>query len=261
MINKIKNSIIGRIKYLLLNFNEIGTNSKIEKSNKIKGTTIQGKFIIGKENNLSNSELFGKINIGNNNLIEHSRVKGEIFIGNNCKLYYCRIAGNVAIGKNTSLWGPNLDINSTPDFPVKIGNYCSIAKNISLQTYNHNHKKITSYFMGKNFFNENWKNEIVSKGGVDIKNDVWIGSHCVILGGITIGNGSIVAANSLVNKDVPNYAIVAGSPAKIIGFRFDETEIEKLLQLKWWDWSDEKLKLNKFLFENEVQKIDLDLIK
>ena len=61
-----------------------------------------------------------------------------------------------------------------------------------------------------------------------------------------------MAANSLVNKDVPPYSIVAGSPAKVIGYRFDKATITKLLGLEWWNWSEEKIRKNKALFDNEL---------
>jgi virginiamycin A acetyltransferase len=72
------------------------------------------------------------------------------------------------------------------------------------------------------------------------------------LGGITIHNGAVVAANSVVNKDVLPFSIVAGSPAKVIGYRFDESTISKLQDLQWWNWSNEKIQKNKVLFENEL---------
>jgi virginiamycin A acetyltransferase len=64
------------------------------------------------------------------------------------------------------------------------------------------------------------------------------------MSGVKIGNGAVIAANSHVVKDVPDYAIVGGNPAKIIKYRFSETQIEKLLSIKWWEWSDEKINEN-----------------
>lgn len=153
--------------------------------------------------------------------------------------------------------GPNLDI-FTRDENVTIGNFCSIARNVSFQSYNHNHKKITTYFIGQNLFNENWENERVSKGDIILENDIWIGAHSVILGGIKINNGAIIAANSVVTKEVPAYSIVAGSPAKVIGYRFNDETIIKLQKMAWWDWSISKIKKNKELFFNELNE---ELIK
>ena len=90
--------------------------------------------------------------------------------------------------------------------------------------------------------------------GITIGNDVWIGAHSVILGGTTIGDGAVIAANSVVTKDIAPYAIVAGTPAKIIGFRFEEDIIDQLLQLQWWHWTAEEINSNKAFFENELTK-------
>ena len=82
-------------------------------------------------------------------------------------------------------------------------------------------------------------------------NDVWIGSHALINGGVHIGNGACVAAGAVVVKDVPPYAIVGGVPAKLIRYRFSPDVIDKLLELQWWNLPDEILKSNISLFQKE----------
>jgi carbonic anhydrase/acetyltransferase-like protein (isoleucine patch superfamily) len=94
---------------------------------------------------------------------------------------------------------------------------------------------------------------------VIIGNDVWIGSHVLVKGGVKIGNGACVAAGSVVVKDVPPYAVVGGVPAKLIKYRFSQTIIDKLLELQWWNLSDEKLKNNISFFQTEeitIEKIN-----
>lgn len=81
--------------------------------------------------------------------------------------------------------------------------------------------------------------KIRCKGQVIIQNDCWIGMGTTINAGVTIHDGAVVATNALVAKDVPPYAIVGGNPAKIIGYRFSEDIIEKLLAIRWWDWPKE----------------------
>ncbi len=83
-----------------------------------------------------------------------------------------------------------------------------------------------------------------NKGDIIIGNDVWIGYEAVILSGITIGDGAMIGTRAVVTKDVPPYTIVGGVPAKPIRKRFDDVTIARLLELKWWDWSEERIKAN-----------------
>lgn len=83
-----------------------------------------------------------------------------------------------------------------------------------------------------------------NKGDIVIGNDVWIGYEAVILAGVTIGDGAIIGARTLVTKDVPPYTVVGGMPAKEIRKRFSEETTSALLEIKWWDWSKEKLAKN-----------------
>jgi hypothetical protein len=78
----------------------------------------------------------------------------------------------------------------------------------------------------------------VSKGDIVIMNDVWIGYGCTVLSGVTIGNGSILAARSVVTKDVPPYSIVGGNPARVLKYRFNPEVIDLLLKISWWDEDD-----------------------
>lgn len=80
------------------------------------------------------------------------------------------------------------------------------------------------------------------KGDIIIGNDVWIGYEAVIMAGVHIGDGAIIAARAVVTKDVPPYTIVGGTPAKEIRKRFDAEVIEHLLRLKWWDWPVERIR-------------------
>ena len=74
-----------------------------------------------------------------------------------------------------------------------------------------------------------------------IGNDVWIGWGVLIKGGVTIGNGAVIGAYSVVTKDVPPYAVVAGVPAKVIKYRFEQEKIDLLQQLQWWDWDIDRI--------------------
>lgn len=84
----------------------------------------------------------------------------------------------------------------------------------------------------------------VNKDKLKIGNDVWIGYEAVILSGVTIGDGAIIGTRAVVTKDVPSYTIVGGVPAKPIRKRFDEETIQKLEEIRWWDWEEERIKKN-----------------
>jgi virginiamycin A acetyltransferase len=86
--------------------------------------------------------------------------------------------------------------------------------------------------------------ELPYKGDTIIGNDVWIGYKALIMAGVKVGDGAIIAAKSVVTKKVPPYTIVGGNPSKIIRKRFDDSVIEKLLQIKWWNWDKEKITRN-----------------
>lgn len=168
------------------------------------------------------------------------------------------------------------------DFPIadKIGRYCSIHSSARLEInhtlncittshfidsamivgwdkYCHEKYKVEEYLNKYGMYQNNSKNlrgydahSIKKNPPVSIGNDVWIGANVIILPGVNIGNGAVVAAGAVVSKDVPPYAIVGGVPAKIIKYRFSEKEIEILQRVEWWEWSDRELVNNMELFYN-----------
>jgi virginiamycin A acetyltransferase len=129
-----------------------------------------------------------------------------------------------------------------------IGKFCSIAcgTKFLFNCANHTLKSLSTYTFP--LFYEEWeleKSNITTawdnKGNIVIGNDVWIGYEAVIMAGVHIGDGAIIAARAVVTKDVPPYTIVGGTPAKEIRKRFDAEVIEQLLIQKWWDWSTDKI--------------------
>lgn len=190
-------------------------------------------------------------------------IKGQVTIGSKARLQdgVTILAGvRISIGSHTAINGPNTDILSAIQ-PITIGKFCSIARNVSIQEYNHNHKRITAYYINQHIFKKNRNNDFVSNGPIVIGNDVWIGTKCSILSGVTIGNGAIIGANSVVSSDIPDYAIALGSPARVVKYRFSEEVIAKLQRLQWWEWPEEKIRANENLFASELDPNLLDTIE
>jgi acetyltransferase-like isoleucine patch superfamily enzyme len=124
-----------------------------------------------------------------------------------------------------------------------IGRYCSIADGVTiLLGGNHRVDWVTTYPFSA--VTDSWPEaggiagHPKSNGDVRIGNDVWLCQHSTIMSGVSIGDGAVVASHAVVTKDVQPYAIVGGNPAKLIKYRFNETEIASLLKVKWWDWPE-----------------------
>jgi acetyltransferase-like isoleucine patch superfamily enzyme len=149
--------------------------------------------------------------------------------------------GKYTYGKPNILWGND-------NAKLVVGNFCSIAGVTIYLGGNHRTDWVTTYPFGhihRDMFNSfNGAGHPSTKGDVIIGNDVWIGDNVIIMSGVKIGDGAVIANNSHVVKDVEPYSLVGGNPAKLIKYRFTQQQIEKLLEIKWWYWDDEKI--NKF---------------
>ena len=145
---------------------------------------------------------------------------------------------------------------------VIIGKFCAIARDVKFIMNGANHKMNCFTTYPFSIFRNGWEKvtpemeELPIKGDTVIQNDVWIGYNSLIMPGIKIGNGSIIASNSVVVKDVEPYSIVGGNPAKLIRKRFDNEIIDLLESIKWWDWPIEKVTTNlEILTSNDVSKL------
>ena len=134
---------------------------------------------------------------------------------------------------------------------LKIGHFCSIADNVKFVLNSDHPTNFISTYPFKTLMLEKGP-EAISKGNIIIEDDVWIGTSCIIMSGVRIGQGAIIAAGAVVTKDIPPYAIVGGVPAKIIKYRFDEKIIEKLLKLDYSKLTPEIVKENQELFYQEM---------
>lgn len=158
------------------------------------------------------------------------------------------LRSGVSVGAFTSI-SPSSEIGKHLQF-FSIGRYCSVAAGVWIVPDEHPVNWLTTSSLSYNGESFRWHDEgarlslpssFSGKNFVTIGNDVWIGCGCFIKGGVRIGDGAIVAAHAVVTKDVPPYAIVAGSPARIVRYRFDDATISELLELRWWDYDITKV--------------------
>ena len=172
-------------------------------------------------------------------------------------LYQPYTAIDLKVGKGTYI-AMNSFISMT-----EIGKFCSIGPNFLCGFGIHPTNGISTSpafysTMKQNGMTFSSTDKIEERKPIKIGNDVFIGMNVSILDGVTIGDGAVVAAGTVVNKDVEPYSVVGGVPAKHIKYRFSKEQIEALLKIQWWDWSDEKLQevernffeVDKFIKEN-----------
>lgn len=162
-----------------------------------------------------------------------SRMKNEVLMK----------AGLLQIGRHT--YGqPIVHTYKGSEALVKIGSFCSISPGVMFITGGIHPTDWVSLYPFRARFNLDGKfrdGMPRTNGNIIVGNDVWIGTEAMILSGVTIGDGAVIAARSLVTRDVPAYALSAGVPAKTIRNRFSDEKIEFLLSIKWWDWDDKQI--------------------
>ena len=163
------------------------------------------------------------------------------FEGKNAVPDRCSFSGNIKIGYATTLGYNNLLVGN-----ITIGKYCQVGADVALHASNHPMNHMTTY-INQNLFNGELKT-LKQENKITIGNDVWIGHGVIVVGNVTIGNGAILAAGSVVTKDVKPYTVIAGVPAKEIKKRFSAAIIQEIEALQWWDKSEEELEKIKPLF-------------
>ena len=189
----------------------------------------------------------------------------------NCRIRAASIARHVKFEKGVTLeYGSHIQAGRIGrytyiskycliDKPTEsIGSFCSIAYNAKIGLGSHPVDWISTHpfaYDGKyGFIKESIPFEEGPEKKTIIGNDVWIGANAVILAGVTVGDGAVIGANSLVNKDVEPYSIVAGSPAEFKRYRFDDETRNKLLEMRWWEKQDGWIRQNleKFRAERKI---------
>ncbi len=144
---------------------------------------------------------------------------------------------------------------------VRVGKFSSFADEVQALLWGHNPANVTTYPFNA-VFGSAWPElaEIRThphvKGDIVVGSDVWVGQRAMLLAGVTVGDGAVVAAGAVVARDVPPYAMVAGSPAHVTRMRFPPAQVEALLALRWWDWSLETIRsYAHLLMDDNVEKL------
>lgn len=178
-------------------------------------------------------------------------------IDKSCKVNYESVLAKVKMDKYTYV-GAKTTITD-----AKIGKFCSIGSNVAIGGGIHPTTMVSTspvFLEGKNFLKKNYATlKYEPSKTVIIGNDVWIGENAYIKSGVKIGSGAIIGAHAVVTKDVMPYSIVVGVPAREISKRFDEDTIKKLLDMEWWNWSDQKLQSLGRYFDDPNQLYEMEI--
>lgn len=152
------------------------------------------------------------------------------------------VRSNVSIGRWTYI-EPYSFVNN-----AEIGSFCAVGRNVAIGCFEHPYTYLAvSAKLYRNLLGINYDD---SAQRVRIGNDVWIGEKAIVLKG-NVGDGAIIGAGAVVTRDVPPCSIVAGVPAKVIGWRFEESVISEYLGLRWWEWPDEEIVRHSELFRSK----------
>ncbi len=181
---------------------------------------------------------------------EHSSFTRDTKLGPFVRLLHTSVGPYTRISKGCSL------------IFTEVGKFCSFGIGVQLGAGRHPiHMAATSQlFYNANSLKNDWVHPITYDQNLPIKvgNDVWIGSEALIMGGVTIGDGAVIGARSLVTKDIPPYAIAVGMPARVIKYRFEPEVIARLLEIRWWDFSEEEIHKHIGFFRE--QEITLEVL-
>lgn len=183
-----------------------------------------------------------------------SKVAPTAYVHRGCKVRTSVIGAHSYVAAHS--WLTNIDV----------GRFCSIGNNVMAGLASHtlaNASTSPIFSLRRNATRTAWVAEDMAENADDfprtaICDDAWIGSNAMLMSGITVGVGAVVGAGAVVTKDVPPYAIVAGVPARVIKYRFDEGVRQKLIESRWWEQPDEVLKEHISLFQQPLTDANID---
>lgn len=195
-----------------------------------EGSSIQGEFYLG-EQSFFQGKASGLVNLGQSVHVHGCILNGPVILGPRVSL------ASTNIERFTYLAGNSLVIKAS------IGPFCSIAPGVTIGLPSHPVDGISTspiFFSNLQQCGINWRDDAVVDEllPVTIGADVWMGANALIKGGVKIGVGAVIGAGAVVTKDVPDFAIVGGVPARIIRYRFEHAVREKILASQWWDQPD-----------------------
>ena len=205
------------------------------------------KYIFGFLKNLFNPSISLCCWVDNFSVVDK---KSRLYRGS--KVFHSQIDSYSYVVKNSTLIFAEIGKFTSISSDVLVGLGSHTLSNISTSSIFTERINGTGQCWAKNIATFPYKKVIVG-------NDVWIGTRAIIMGGVKVGDGAVIAAGAVVTKDVPDYSIVGGVPAKIIRYRFSPVIIEKLSEIKWWNFNETFLKNNLRYFQKDT--IDIETLE
>lgn len=205
------------------------------------------------------SKVHSTCNIDTDANILESELKKDVVVKNFTRVLKSKLGEKVQLDRNNSILYSELGKycntgHNTTIRNAKLGNFNSISWNVNIggNSNDTNKERKSSFFLCpklKMVLGGNWKS---ASKECELGNDIWIGASVNILMGVNIGSGAIIGAGTVVTKDVPPYAVVAGNPGKVISMRYSDEIIEKMLEVEWWNFPSDIIRSNSKIFESEL---------
>lgn len=184
-----------------------------------------------------------------------SEVSDTAYIAPGSRIIETSLGNHVRVGRGNWVFKSTIDRRTYTGqnsiiAAATIGAFCSISWNVTVGAANHDFHRVTQHSFLYDSHNSDLRPSGLSASydrfeqGSVLGADVWVGAGAVILQGVTVGNGAVIGANSVVTRDVPPYAVSVGVPSRVVNWRFSEDRISLLEKLEWWTWTDSKIREN-----------------